>query len=199
MPPKIYDHFVLGVSGAIESANTFNLVTKIKPLCAALTVIFTPSAISFSSIEAVGAVAGTTVLWDRNTQSSPDHNSLAAKTDFFLIAPSSANTIGKLAHGIGDNYLTAFSLCFSGLRALAPSMAHSMWMNSVVQQNIDTLKQHGFNIIIPTVGREVADLSEQYGAMPNPDALLERISAIRRADFTNELRESVRKGIISRE
>jgi len=113
------------------------------------------------------------------------HISLAKWADVFAIAPCTANTIGKLAAGIGDNLLTSTALAYNGVKVIAPAMNTNMWNNEIVQRNIAELKDRGYFIIPPATG-ELACGDEGSGRLPELEYL--QRSIISYASFGLDLR-----------
>ena len=112
--------------------------------------------------------------FDRNFSYDVKHVSLAKKADLFMIAPCSANVIGKLASGICDDMLTTTVFASHAVKLLAPAMNTGMWENSILQENIEKLKRHGYVIVSPTSGR-LACGDTGNGKMEEPEMLLEYI------------------------
>ena len=112
--------------------------------------------------------------FDRNFEYSVTHVSLSQKADIFMIAPASANIIGKIANGIADDMLSTMVMAAKCPVLIAPAMNKYMFMNSIVQENIEKLKRHGYKIISPAVGR-LACNDTGIGKLPDVDILIEHI------------------------
>ena len=112
--------------------------------------------------------------FDRNFSFDVKHVSLAKKADLVLIAPCSANVIGKLSNGICDDILTTTLMATKATRIIAPAMNTGMWENPIMQDNLKRLQAYGYHIITPATGR-LACGDTGMGKMPEPDTLLEHI------------------------
>ena len=172
-------HVVLGLTGTADAMSAANLLIAVRSICEQLTVIATPHATRFFALDALRS------LGDIRTMSDCDgnlhnHMSLACDAELLLVAPASANTIGKLAHGLADNLLTTFALGHQGHTIVAPSMSSAMWDNPFVKRNIEQLVAQGIDIVEPVSGTEVASLRESFGAVPKPALLCEEVLRLRR-------------------
>lgn len=90
--------------------------------------------------------------FDRNFQYSVEHVALAKRADVVLVAPASANVIGKIANGIADDMLTTTVMACPCKKIVSPAMNHNMYHNPIVQDNIEKLKHFGYEIITPATG-----------------------------------------------
>ena len=165
---------VLGVTGSIAAYKIANLASALVKLHADVTVIMTKNATNFINPITFETLTGNKCLidtFDRNFQYSVEHVSLAKKADIFLVAPASANVIGKMAHGIADDMLTTTILACKCPKLVAPAMNTNMYENPIVQANLITLKEYGFEIIDPAVGY-LACKDTGAGKMPEPEVLL---------------------------
>lgn len=122
--------------------------------------------------------------FDRNFEYSVEHVSIAKKADVVMIAPASANVIGKIANGIADDMLTTTVMACTCKKIIAPAMNHNMFHNPIVQDNIGKLKKFGYEIVEPVCGmlanRDIGD-----GKLPDEETLLEYI--VREAAFEKDL------------
>lgn len=122
--------------------------------------------------------------FDRNFEYSVEHVSIAKKADVVMIAPATANVIGKIANGIADDMLTTTVMACTCKKIIAPAMNHNMFHNPIVQENIEKLRCHGYEIIEPVKGmlanRDIGD-----GKLPDEETLLEYI--VREAAFDKDL------------
>lgn len=165
---------VLGVTGSIAAYKIANLASALVKLHADVTVIMTKNATNFINPITFETLTGNKCLidtFDRNFQYSVEHVSLAKKADIFLVAPASANVIGKMAHGIADDMLTTTIMACKCPKLVAPAMNTNMYENPIVQANLITLKEYGFEIIDPAVGY-LACKDTGAGKMPEPETLL---------------------------
>ncbi|MCR5753965.1 MAG: bifunctional phosphopantothenoylcysteine decarboxylase/phosphopantothenate--cysteine ligase CoaBC [Acetatifactor sp.] len=170
-------HIVLGVSGSIAAYKTANLASALVKLHADVTVIMTQNATNFINPITFETLTGNKCLvdtFDRNFQYSVEHVSLAKKADIVLVAPASANVIGKMANGIADDMLTTTVLACKCPKLVSPAMNTNMFENAIVQDNLKKLQHYGFEIIQPAVGY-LACGDTGSGKMPEPEELLEHI------------------------
>lgn len=168
---------VLGVTGSIAAYKIANLASALVKLHADVTVIMTPNATNFINPITFETLTGNKCLvdtFDRNFQYSVEHVALAKKADIVLIAPASANVIGKMANGIADDMLTTTVLACKCRKLVSPAMNTNMYENPIVQDNLKKLERFGFEIIDPAVGY-LACGDTGAGKMPEPELLLEHI------------------------
>lgn len=168
---------VLGVTGSIAAYKIANLASALVKLHADVTVIMTKNATNFINPITFETLTGNKCLvdtFDRNFQYSVEHVSLAKKTDLFLVAPASANVIGKLAHGIADDMLTTTILACRCPKLISPAMNTNMYENPIVQDNLKKLEHYGFEVIDPASGY-LACGDTGAGKMPEPETLLSYI------------------------
>lgn len=168
---------VLGVTGSIAAYKIANLASALVKLHADVTVILTKNATNFINPITFETLTGNKCLvdtFDRNFQYSVEHVSLAKKTDLFLVAPASANVIGKLAHGIADDMLTTTILACRCPKLVSPAMNTNMYENPIVQDNLKKLEHYGFEVIDPASGY-LACGDTGAGKMPEPETLLSYI------------------------
>lgn len=165
---------VLGVTGSIAAYKIANLASALVKLHADVTVIMTRNATNFINPITFETLTGNKCLvdtFDRNFQYSVEHVSLAKKTDIFLVAPASANVIGKMANGIADDMLTTTILACKCPKLVSPAMNTNMYENAIVQDNLKKLESYGFEIIDPACGY-LACGDTGAGKMPEPEVLL---------------------------
>ena len=112
--------------------------------------------------------------FDRNFQYNVEHVALAKKADVVMIAPASANCIGKLAHGIADDMLTTTIMACKCKKILAPAMNTNMFENPIVQDNLKVLEHYGYEIVESAYGYLACGDTGQ-GKMPEPELLLQHI------------------------
>ena len=168
---------VLGVTGSIAAYKTAMLASLLVKQHADVHVLMTANATKFISpltFETLTSNKCVVDTFDRNFSYDVKHVSLAKKADLFMIAPCSANVIGKLASGICDDMLTTTVFASHAVKLLAPAMNTGMWENSILQENIEKLKRHGYVIVSPTSGR-LACGDTGNGKMEEPEMLLEYI------------------------
>lgn len=168
---------ILGVTGSIAAYKTASLASALVKLHADVNVIMTENAINFINPITFETLTGNKCLvdtFDRNFQYSVEHVALAKRADIVLVAPASANVIGKLANGIADDMLTTTMLACRCKKLLSPAMNTAMFENPIVQDNLKKLEGFGFEIIQPANGY-LACGDTGAGKMPEPEVLLEYI------------------------
>lgn len=168
---------VLGVTGSIAAYKIASLASMLAKQGADVRVIMTQNAVRFITPITFETLTGHKCLvdtFDRNFEFQVEHVSLAKQADLVLIAPASADVIGKLAHGIADDMLTTTLLACRCPRLLSPAMNTAMYENPVVQDNLRYLSRCGYEIIAPAVGH-LACGDTGSGKMPEPEILLRYI------------------------
>lgn len=168
---------LLGVSGSIAAYKTAYLASALKKLQADVHVLMTRNAVNFINPITFETLTGNKCLvdtFDRNFEFNVEHVSLAKKADVVMIAPASADVIGKIAHGIADDMLTTTVMACRCRKMIAPAMNTNMFENPVVQDNLETLRHYGYEVISPAVGY-LACGDTGAGKMPEPEILLEHI------------------------
>ena len=141
---------ILGVTGSIAAYKMANVASMLKKLHCDVQVIMTRNATNFITPVTFETLTGNKCLidtFDRNFQYNVEHVALAKRADLLMIAPASANVIGKLAHGIADDMLTTTALACRCPKIVAPAMNTSMYENPIVQDNRKTLQRYGFEIV----------------------------------------------------
>lgn len=168
---------LLGVTGSIAAYKAAQLASALVKQHCNVHVLMTPDATQFISpltFETLTNNKAPVDTFDRNFQFSVEHIALAKQADLVLIAPASANTLAKLAHGLADNMLTSTVLACRCPKLAAPAMNTGMYENPVTQQNLETLRGFGWRIINPAAGRlACGDIGA--GKMPEPEKLLEEV------------------------
>ena len=168
---------VLGVTGSIAAYKIASLASMLVKQGADVRVIMTQNAVRFITPITFETLTGHKCLvdtFDRNFEFQVEHVSLAKQADLVLIAPASADVIGKLAHGIADDMLTTTLLACRCPRLLSPAMNTAMYENPIVQDNLRYLSRSGYEIIAPAVGH-LACGDTGSGKMPEPEILLRYI------------------------
>jgi len=170
-------NILLGVTGGIAAYKIANLASMLKKQGANVKVIMTENACQFitpMTFETLTAQKVYTDTFDRNFEFKVDHIELGKWADVFLIAPATANVIGKLANGIADDMLTTTALAMICPILVSPAMNTAMFENKVVKHNIMKLRTYGMDIIMPASGH-LACGDTGAGKMPEPEMLLEYI------------------------
>ena len=168
---------VLGVTGSIAAYKIANLASALVKLHADVHVIMTKNATNFINpitFETLTCNKCLVDTFDRNFQFNVEHVSLAKKADVFMVAPASANVIGKIANGIADDMLTTTIMACKCPRIISPAMNTNMFENPIVQDNLKKLAHYGYEIISPACGY-LACGDTGAGKMPEPEVLLSYI------------------------
>ncbi|HIQ67903.1 MAG TPA: bifunctional phosphopantothenoylcysteine decarboxylase/phosphopantothenate--cysteine ligase CoaBC [Candidatus Faecousia excrementigallinarum] len=168
---------VLAVSGSIAAYKIPNLARMLKKLHCHVQVLMTKNATNFINPITFETLTGTKCLidtFDRNFQYSVEHVALAKQADLVVVAPASANVIGKLSWGIADDMLTTTIMACPCKKLVSPAMNHNMYHNPIVQDNLKRLASFGYEIIAPDHGM-LANGDSGDGRMPEEWVLLEYI------------------------
>lgn len=178
---------VLAVSGSIAAYKIANLARMIKKLGGNVHVLMTKNSAEFINPITLETLTQNKCLidtFDRNFQYSVEHVALAKQADVVMIAPASANVIGKIANGIADDMLTTTVMACPCKKIVSPAMNHNMFHNPIVQDNIKKLASYGYEIVAPATGM-LANGDIGDGRMPDESILLEYI--LREIAFTKDL------------
>lgn len=170
-------NIVLAVTGSIAAYKIAGLASALKKLNGNVTVLMTKNATNFINPITFETLTENKCLidtFDRNFQYNVEHVSLAKMADVVLVAPASANVIGKLANGIADDMLTTTVMACKCRKIIAPAMNTNMYENPIVQDNIEKLKRFGMEIITPDTGY-LACGDTGMGKMPSEETLLSYI------------------------
>lgn len=165
---------VLGVTGGIAAYKMPNVARMLKKMHCNVHVIMTQNATNFITATTFETLIGNKCLidtFDRNFEFSVEHVAIAKQADLVLIAPATANVIGKIAGGIADDMLTTTVMACTCKILIAPAMNHNMYHNSIVQENIEKLKRHGYEIIDPVCGM-LANGDTGDGKLPSEETLV---------------------------
>ena len=168
---------LLGVTGSIAAYKIAYLASALKKLHAQVHVLMTKNATNFINPITFESLTGNKCLvdtFDRNFQFQVEHVSIAKQADVVMIAPASANVIGKLAHGIADDMLTTTIMACKCKKIISPAMNTNMYENPIVQGNLAILQHYGYEVIEPASGY-LACGDTGAGKMPEPEMLLEYI------------------------
>ena len=164
---------VLGVTGSIAAYKIANLASSLVKKGANVHVIMTKNATNFINPITFETLTGNKCLvdtFDRNFEFSVEHVSLAKQADIFMVAPASANVIGKIANGIADDMLTTTIMACKCHKVISPAMNTNMFENPIVQDNLDKLRNYGYEVIDPASGY-LACGDTGAGKMPEPTVL----------------------------
>lgn len=166
---------VVGVCGGIAAYKAVDVVSRLKKLGAEVDVIMTASAQKFVTSLTFRSLSHRPVITDMFSEPENwdiKHISLAQKADLFIIAPATANILGKLASGIADDMLSTTIMATKAPVLIVPAMNYNMYANSVVQQNITRLRGLGYSLMEPDTGM-MAEGSSGKGRLPEPAAIIE--------------------------
>ncbi|MGL4607298.1 MAG: bifunctional phosphopantothenoylcysteine decarboxylase/phosphopantothenate--cysteine ligase CoaBC [Eubacteriaceae bacterium] len=179
---------VLGITGGIAAYKMANVASSLTKMNCTVYVIMTKNATEFISPKVFESLTGNkTILetFDKEIQYNIAHISLAKKADLFLVAPATANVIGKIAHGIADDMLTTTIMACTCPRLIAPAMNTAMYENPILQDNLKKLKKYNFTIIKPDVGI-LACKDVGSGKLPNEEHLINYV--VRELAFPKDLK-----------
>lgn len=168
---------ILAVTGSIAAYKIASLASALKKLQADVHVLMTENATNFINPITFETLTGNKCLidtFDRNFQYSVEHVSLAKQADVVMAAPASANVIGKIANGIADDMLTTTIMACRCRKIIVPAMNTNMFLNPIVQDNLDKLRRFGYEVVDPASGYLACGDTGQ-GKMPEPELLLEYI------------------------
>ena len=168
---------VLGITGSIAAYKMANVASMLAKQHCNVQVIMTKNATQFITPLTFETLTGTRCMvdtFDRNFQYSVEHVALAKQADLVMVAPATANIIAKMAHGLADDMLTTTVLACHCKKIVAPAMNTNMLMNPITQDNIETLKKYGFEIIEPASGL-LACKDVGKGKLPEPQLIYEYI------------------------
>lgn len=168
---------VLGVTGSIAAYKIANLARMLVKQHCEVHVLMTRNATNFINPITFETLTKHKCLidtFDRNFEFSVEHVALAKEADVVMIAPASANVIGKIANGIADDMLTTTVMACPCKKIVSPAMNHNMFHNPIVQDNIEKLKHYGYEIVEPAHGM-LANGDKGDGRMPDEELLFEYI------------------------
>jgi len=182
-------NILLGITGGIAAYKICSLIRLYKKAKANVRVVVTPNALKFVTKLTLQTLSNNDVYVEQFDidEYKPEHIALT-EADIFVIAPATANTIGKIANGICDNLLTTTACAFNKPFLIAPAMNNNMWENPFVQENIKKLEQNGFNIIYPSEGF-LACGTNAVGRMREPEEIFEETVKILKTPNPNLPRE----------
>ena len=178
---------VLGVCGGIAAYKAVEITSRLKKAGASVYIIMTDSAAKFVTPLTFREISGNPVvvsMWDEPRQWNVEHIALATRADIFLIAPATANVIGKIANGIADDMLTTTVMATKAPVILAPAMNTNMYLNPIVQDNLSKLMRLGYHIIKPASGMLACGV-EGPGRLPEPVEIVQAVIdiAVRELDL----------------
>lgn len=168
---------VLGITGSIAAYKMASVASSLRKLGVNVEVIMTENATQFITPVTFEAITGNRCIvdtFDRNFDFNIEHISLAKKADLFIVAPASANIIGKIANGIADDMLTTTFMACTCPKLIAPAMNTNMYNNGILQDNLRRCQNYGIRIIEPASGL-LACGDAGRGKLPEPELLVEHI------------------------
>lgn len=147
-------NILIGITGGIAAYKVCELIRLFQKNEANVKVVMTPAALEFVTPLTLETLTRDRIFVEQfaNVDKKPGHIALCDWADVFVIAPATANTIGKIANGIADNLLTSLACAFKKPFVFAPAMNTGMWENKFVQENINRLKNAGYRIVEPEEG-----------------------------------------------
>ena len=187
---------LLGVSGGIAAYKSAELLRRLQDKGAELRVVMTPTACEFITPLTFQALSGHPVqvdLLESEDESAMGHIELARWADAIIIAPATANTLGKLAFGLADDLLSAVCLASKTPLAVAPAMNHVMWSQSATQDNLATLSQRGVHIFGPDNGLQACGESGE-GRLLDIPLLVKAVEQLFSADLLHNINITITAG-----
>ncbi len=179
MGMRDHHHVLLGVAGGIAAYKACEVVRRLRAAGAEVNVVLTPNAERFVTALTFQALSGRQVrhgLWDEAAEMGMGHLELARWADAVLVAPASADTLAKLAHGFADDLLSTLCLATTAPIAVAPAMNHRMWLHPATQANVATLRARGVAVLGPASG-PLAEGESGPGRMLEPEQLVQALMA----------------------
>lgn len=172
-------NLVLGITGSIAVYKCAELVRHLKKVDAVVKVVMTANATRFVTPLTFETLSGNRVICDMFSRdgTSIDHVSLGQESDLIIIAPATANFLAKMAHGLGDDFLSTLILAATAKILICPAMDKEMYSNQIVKANILSLKERGFIVMEPEEGM-LASGAIGIGRFPDPSAIMEVIGRL---------------------
>lgn len=170
---------LVGVTGGIAAYKAVELCRLFIKAGAKVQVVMTPSAAKFVAPLTFETVTGRTVfieMYPEHGHEAPWHTEIATWADIAVVAPATANHLAKLAHGLADDLLSSLMLALERPRVLCPAMNPRMWANVATQENLGTLKRHGYRVILPDEGQMARPGEDEgIGRLAEPEAIYREI------------------------
>ena len=169
---------LLCVTGGVAAYKAVELVRRLRDAGAVVQVAMTEAAQRFvgaQTFQAVSHLPVRTSLWDANAEAAMGHLELARWAQQVVVAPATANTIAKIAHGLADDLVSTLCLATTAPIAIAPAMNHRMWLHPATQANIATLRARGVQVIGPDDG-PLAEGESGPGRMREPQAIVQALA-----------------------
>ena len=173
-------HIVLGVCGGIAAYKAADLASKLQQAGALVDVVLTEHATSFVQSLTFSSLSHRPVytnLWEPSGEAAAQHIALGQQADLLVIAPATANTIARLAHGLADDMLTTVALATTAPLLIVPAMEHHMYYHAATQANLRLLEQRGATILPPEEGH-LASGAVGMGRFPDTPTILAAIQRL---------------------
>jgi phosphopantothenoylcysteine decarboxylase/phosphopantothenate--cysteine ligase len=180
---------VVGLCGGIAAYKTCEVVSSLVQRGAGVTVAMTKAARKFVGPTTFQALTGRRVLtslWHAHDAADVQHVALTGSADLVLLAPATANIIGKIASGVADDLVSTLVICAASPVVLAPAMNERMWNNPIVQRNVETLAKHGYQFVGPGEGW-LACKTVGAGRMAEPAEILDAVGSLLQAAAAKRL------------
>ena len=178
-PARLDRRVLLCVCGGIAAYKAVELVRRLRDAGADVQVAMTDNALRFVGAPSFQAVSGRPVrhsLWDEAAEAAMGHIELARWAEQVVVAPATANTIAKLAHGFADDLVSTLCLATTAPIAIAPAMNHRMWRHPATQANVATLVARGVQVIGPDDGAQACG-EFGPGRLAEPEAIVQALRA----------------------
>jgi phosphopantothenoylcysteine decarboxylase/phosphopantothenate--cysteine ligase len=181
--PSTHDarRVLLCVCGGIAAYKAAELVRRLRDAGCDVQVAMTDSAQRFITAQTFQALSHRPVrtsLWDESAEAAMGHLELAGWAEQVIVAPATANTIAKLAHGMADDLVSTLCLATEAALAIAPAMNHRMWRHPATEANVATLRARGAQVIGPDDG-PLAEGESGPGRMAEPAAIVAALGLAR--------------------
>lgn len=170
-------NIVIGITGGIACYKVCDIITYLIKEGANVDVIMTKNATEFITPLTIETLSKNKVvidMFEKREHIDVEHISLARKADLILVVPATANIIGKVANGIADDMLSTTIMATKNQVIFAPAMNDGMYTNSIVQENIDKLKEYGYKFIEPQIGRLACGYNAK-GKLAKKETIIEEL------------------------
>lgn len=174
------ERVLLCVCGGVAAYKSVELVRRLRDPGREVQVAMTDNALRFVGATTFQAVSGHPVrssLWDEAAEAAMGHIELARWPDAIVIAPATANTLARLAHGFADDLVSTLCLATTAPILAAPAMNHRMWLHPATQANVELLRSRGVAIVGPGVGAQACGETGP-GRMAEPMEILDALSGL---------------------
>jgi phosphopantothenoylcysteine decarboxylase/phosphopantothenate--cysteine ligase len=190
-------HVLLGVTGSIAAYQAADLIGLLKNELASVRVIMTQAATRFITPLTLEVISGHPVTVDMfaRTGAYVEHITLARGADLLLVAPATANIIGKLANGIADDMLSTTALAVTAPILIAPAMNEQMWFNRIVQANVERLRKLDVHFVEPEYG-PMACGGEGWGRLARLPVIVRRASEVVRNSAALRGQTATEEGVL---